>query len=58
MRAINEAAIIWYEGIPEGKLTTEDLKSWDKLSESTGVTVAQILQDITGFFPIPNEEKQ
>jgi hypothetical protein len=58
MRAINDAAIIWYEGIPDGKMTEEDLQSWDKLSESTGITVAQILQDITGFFPIPNEERQ
>ena len=57
MRAINDAAIIWYEGIPDGRISEEDLTSWDKLSESTGITVAQILQDVTGFFPIPNEER-
>lgn len=57
MRAINDAAIIWYEGMPEGKMTEEDIKAWSKLSEQTGITMAQILQDITGFYPIPNDER-
>jgi hypothetical protein len=57
MRAINDAAIIWYEGIPDGKMSQEDLKSWDKLAESTGLTVAQILQDLTGFYRIKDDEK-
>lgn len=43
MRAINDAAIVWYEGIPDGTITEADLVAWEKLSESTGSTMAQIL---------------
>lgn len=57
MRALNDAAIIWYEGIPEGDMTDEAIDQWSHLSESTGTTMAQILQDITGFYPIPNDRR-
>jgi hypothetical protein len=40
LRAINDAAIIWYEGVPEGKMSDEDIQKWEKLSESTGTTLA------------------
>lgn len=57
LRAVNDAAIVWYEGIPEGERTEEVIEQWGHLSEQTGVTMAEILQDITGFYPIPIEER-
>lgn len=57
LRAINDAAIVWYEGIPEGERTEEVIEQWAHLSEQTGITMAQILQDITGFYPIPDEQR-
>ena len=53
LRAVNDAAIVWYEGIPEGERTEEVIEQWAHLAEQTGVTMAEILQDITGFYPIP-----
>jgi hypothetical protein len=57
LRAVNDAAIVWYEGIPEGERTEEKILQWGHLSEQTGVTMAEIMQDITGFYPIPKAER-
>jgi hypothetical protein len=40
MKAINDAAIVWWEGIPETEEGEEDRKQWMKLSEQTGDTTA------------------
>jgi hypothetical protein len=57
LRSINDAAIVWYEGIPEGQVTEEDLTKWNELGEQTGLTTAEILQDITGFYVVPDDER-
>lgn len=48
MRAINDAAIVWYETLPTKEEKEEegaevDAEEWAHLAESTGTTVAQIL---------------
>ena len=57
LRSINDAAIVWYEGIPEGQVTEEDLTKWNELGEQTGLTTAEIIQDITGFYVVPVDER-
>ena len=58
LRSFNDAAILWYEGVPDGKMTSEDLQVWRNLSEQTGLTTAEIIQDFTGFEYIPEEVRQ
>ena len=57
MRAINDAAIVWYEGVPKEGETPLDqmtaIERWTGLVEETGRTSASILQDLTGFYTIP-----
>jgi hypothetical protein len=54
LRTLNDAAIIWYESVPEeGRIDDENLQTWMSLSEQTGSTFAKIIQDITEFKPIP-----
>lgn len=53
LRAVNEAAIVWWEGSPNEKSTPEDAqKKYNSLAEQTGQSLAQIIQDITGFTKI------
>ena len=40
LRAINDAAIVWYEGLPEGDRNEEAIEQWAHLSEQTGITMA------------------
>ena len=41
LRALNDAAIVWYEGIPEEEAAhDQDIEEWAKLSEQTGLTLA------------------
>jgi hypothetical protein len=42
MRAINDALIIWYEGVPEDH-EESNMDRWITLSEATGRTAAEIL---------------
>ena len=59
MRAINDAAIVWYEDIPEDEIMNEDnLAEWNKVAEHTGATVASIVQDITDFHPVPRDQRK
>ena len=48
-RALIDAAIVWFEGIPEDKLA--DAAQWDNLARQTGETVAEIVKEITDFVP-------
>lgn len=53
--AINNAAIVWYEGVPNDFKTPEQREQWVKISLETGTTVAQIFVDFTGFYPMPRD---
>ena len=57
LRSANDAAIVWYEGIPNEHQTEESVAKWMDLTEETGRAAAQIFQDTTGFVPIKNEER-
>jgi len=48
-RALIDAAIVWYEGIPESQ--EENLAQWDNLARQTGETVAEIIKEATAFEP-------
>jgi hypothetical protein len=48
-RAMIDAAIVWYEGIPENRHT--DIPKWFRLSQQTGETVAEIIKEMTDFIP-------
>jgi hypothetical protein len=62
LRAVNDAAIIWKEGMdevhahPELNYEQED-KQWSRLSAKTGQSMADIFQDLTGFYPLTEQEK-
>lgn len=56
--AINNAAIVWYEGIPEDFVTADQRTQWVNISLETGVTFAQIFVDFTGFYPQPRDLKK
>ena len=63
LRALNDAGIVWKEGI--GKMRDHpDIAYEDesneiaKLSVQTGQTLAQIFTDITGFYPITEQDYQ
>ena len=48
-RAIIDAAIVWYEGIPENEGT--DLEQWHRLASQTGESVAEIIKQFIDFVP-------
>ena len=61
LRALNDAAIVWREGIAEANdpsISLEDKQEkWAKLSAQTGTTLAEIFQDVTGFYALTASEK-
>ena len=58
LRALNDAAIVWYEGIPEEEsVNGQDIEEWAKLSEQSGLTLAQVIKDLTDFAPIPKDQR-
>jgi len=57
LRTINDGAIDWYNEAPALWNGTETLEHWTELSQKTGLTVAEILKDISGFKVVPNEER-
>ena len=57
VKAINDAAIVWWEGVPATQEGEEDRKQWMKLSEQTGDTFAQIITDITNFVKIAENDR-
>jgi hypothetical protein len=48
-RAIIDAAIVWYEGVPES--TEENLEQWHNLSRQTGESASEIVKEFIGFKP-------
>jgi len=48
-RALIDAAIVWYEGVPESK--DVDLQQWHALSRQTGESTAEIVKEFVGFIP-------
>ena len=56
LRQINDAAIVWYEGVGEIEDPEESSKAWVRLSLETGKSAAIIFQDLTGFYPISRDE--
>lgn len=56
MRNINDAGIVWYEGVPDNYEEEKDIETWVNLSETTGRTTAEIFQDLTGFKPVSRNE--
>ena len=57
LRAINDAGIVYYEGVPASNESEQDMEKWINLSESTGQTFASIFKDLTGFYPIPKDQQ-
>ena len=57
LRAVNDAAIVWKEGMMEirshpDKTYEMEEEEWSKLSAQTGQTMADIFQDVTDFYPL------
>ena len=57
LRALNDAAIVWKEGLDEfsehpDRSHVDEERDWAKLSAQTAQTIGAIAQDITGFEPI------
>lgn len=48
-RALIDAAIVWYEGVPPS--VDEDLDQWHALSRQTGESSAEIVKEFIGFTP-------
>ena len=48
-RALIDAAIVWFEGVPEGQET--NVEQWHNLSRQTGETMAEIIKEMTAFEP-------
>ena len=46
-RALIEAGIVWYEGVPEN--TADDIDHWHELSRQTGDSVSSILMQFVAF---------
>ena len=57
LRNFNDAAIVWWEGIPEGYDKPEEIEKWVTLTETTGRTSSQSFIDLTGFRPVPLSEQ-
>lgn len=60
LRSINDAGIVWKEGMQEllaknSDYTTEG-EEYAKLSTQTGQTLAEIFQDVTGFYPVSERD--
>ena len=53
LRDINDAAIVWYEGVPEEYNSEKDIEQWITISETSGRSAAKIFKDLTGFEPVP-----
>jgi len=54
LRALNDAAIVWKEGLDElsenpDRTHVDEERDWSKLSAQTFQTLGSIAQDITGF---------
>lgn len=49
-RALIDAAIVWYEGVPADHGIDSD-EQWHHLSRQTGETVAEIIKEATNFEP-------
>ena len=48
-RALIDAAIVWYEGVPES--IDENPEQWHSLSRQTGESSAEIVKEFIGFTP-------
>lgn len=48
-RALIDAAIVWYEGVPESE--QDNIQQWHNLSRQTGETFAEIIKEFTDFEP-------
>jgi len=48
-RALIDAAIVWYEGVPESE--QDNVQQWHNLSRQTGETFAEIIKEFTNFKP-------
>ena len=48
-RAMLDAAIVWYEGVPES--TSVEIVHWHDLSRQSGETMAEIIKEVTNFTP-------
>jgi hypothetical protein len=48
-RALIDAAIVWYEGVPES--IDENQEQWHSLSRQTGESSAEIVKEFIGFTP-------
>ena len=48
-RALIDAAIVWYEGVPESIEVNHD--QWHALSRQTGESSAEIVKEFIGFVP-------
>lgn len=57
LRNVNDAAIVWYEGVPSSFQSEQDIETWINLSETTGKTCAENFIDLTGFRPVPIEDQ-
>ena len=49
-RALIDAMIVWYEGVPEDHEVQSD-DQWHHLARQTGETVAEIIKEATNFEP-------
>lgn len=61
LRAVNDAAITWREGMEEVKSHPDQSKEqeseeWAKISAETGQVLAEIFQDISGFYPLTEQD--
>ena len=57
LRSMNEAAIVWYEGVPDNHDDEESVKTWINLTEESGIAAAQIFIDVFGFRLLKKEER-
>ena len=48
-RALIDAAIVWYEGVPDS--IDDNLEQWHTLSRQTGESSAEIIKEFLGFVP-------
>merc|ERR1719498_38297 len=46
-RAVIDASIVWYEGVPGSQ--TENIDQWHALSRQTGESLAEIVKEFIGF---------
>ena len=53
LRSMNDAAIVWHEGVPTGHEDETTVQRWIMLAEESGKAAVDIFQDATGFVYIP-----